>query len=166
MNFSERLRDLRIRKGLLQKQVATAIGVSEGHYIKYETRNSNPTLENIISLADLFNVTIDYLVGRIETSLSPEEIDQLFQNSKVCNLQTDRKSDFNPALFAKRLKELREEKGLTQSQLGKQAGMVKSVISLMENGHQTTTLENTVKLASIFGVSVDYLLGVSEERGR
>lgn len=58
-----------------------------------------------------------------------------------------------------RLKELREAKKVTQSQLGEYIGAKKSAISLWESGKRQPDQETLVRLASYFGVSVDYLLG-------
>lgn len=58
-----------------------------------------------------------------------------------------------------RLKELRENKKLTQSQLGEQIGAKKSAISLWESGKRQPDQDTLIRLAALFGVSVDYLLG-------
>ncbi len=63
--------------------------------------------------------------------------------------------------FGDRLKELRTERGLGQIQLAKELGVGKSVISLWETGKSEPTLGNLVKIALFFGVSTDYLAGLS-----
>ena len=64
--------------------------------------------------------------------------------------------------FGARLKELRTQAGLTQLQLGKLVGVTKSVISFYELQERTPSPDVLVKLASIFHVSTDYLLGLSK----
>ena len=64
--LKERLRELRKEEYETQMQVASAIGIAESHYQKYERGASLPSLENIWKLADHFGVSIDYLVGRTE----------------------------------------------------------------------------------------------------
>lgn len=59
-----------------------------------------------------------------------------------------------------KLKELREAKKVTQSQLGEYIGAKKSAISLWESGKRQPDQETLVRLASYFDVSVDYLLGL------
>ena len=59
-----RLQELRDEKGWTQSRVARTIDVSENCYNFWERRTRIPSLENIIKLADAFNVSIDYLVGR------------------------------------------------------------------------------------------------------
>ena len=59
-----RLRELRLAKGLTQKEVATAINVSPQSYGYYENWVNKPDPETLIKLADLFECSIDYLLGR------------------------------------------------------------------------------------------------------
>lgn len=66
--------------------------------------------------------------------------------------------------FGNRLKELRIQSGLTQKQLAEQIGITKSVVSFYELRERTPSPDILVKLASIFHVSTDYLLGL--EKGR
>ena len=58
-----------------------------------------------------------------------------------------------------RLKALRKEKGLTQSQLGELIGVKKSVICLYERELRNPTIESIVALCQIFNVDADYLIG-------
>ena len=62
-------------------------------------------------------------------------------------------------LLAKRIKELRKEKDLTQEDLGKLINVTKVSICCYENGTRVPTLETIVALADIFEVSLDNLLG-------
>lgn len=61
-----------------------------------------------------------------------------------------------------RLKNLRNEKGLNQEDFGKIFGLVKSTISMYENGHSTPDDELKKKFAKFFNVSLDYLMGESD----
>ena len=60
--------------------------------------------------------------------------------------------------FARRLANLRNEKGLTQQKLADTLGVSKSTISLYETGDTVPDAKNIVRLCDIFGVSCDYLL--------
>ncbi len=62
--FSARLKLLRKNKGLTQKNMAEVLGKTERHYQDIEAGRINiPTLM-LIQLADYFDVSLDYLVGR------------------------------------------------------------------------------------------------------
>ena len=65
-------------------------------------------------------------------------------------------------MFDARLKELRLEKSLTQSQLAKEIGASKQNISDWETGKSETNFETLVKIAKFFKVSTDYLLGLED----
>ncbi len=62
-------------------------------------------------------------------------------------------------LLAKRIKELRNKKDLTQEELGKLINVTKVSICCYENGTRVPSLETIVALADIFEVSLDDLLG-------
>lgn len=62
--------------------------------------------------------------------------------------------------FGSRLKTLRKQAGLTQQQLATQLGITKSVVSFYELQSRSPSPEVLAKLAQIFHVSADYLLGL------
>lgn len=65
--FSERLKQLRLSKNLKQSDMAILFNLSTRGYQKWEAKNPIfPSAENLIILADYFNVSIDYLVGRTD----------------------------------------------------------------------------------------------------
>ena len=65
-----------------------------------------------------------------------------------------------------RLKELRKEKNLTQSQFGDLWGASQNTVSNWENGNREISQELLIKFSSYFGVSIDYLLGLSDDNAR
>ncbi len=71
MEFKERLRDLRLKKHMKSKEVAQLAGVSDHAYISYENRGSQPPYDVLIRIADVFDVSLDYLIGR---NKAPHEI--------------------------------------------------------------------------------------------
>lgn len=66
--FVERLRELRRRDSVTQKQTAEAIGTIEQNYQRYERGAQQPTMPVLIALADYFDVSLDYLVGRSDVA--------------------------------------------------------------------------------------------------
>lgn len=63
-----RIRDLRDDMDLRQIDVANATGIDQKTLSNYETGKTNPDSYSLIRLADFFEVTIDYLVGRADTN--------------------------------------------------------------------------------------------------
>lgn len=65
-SFASRLKDLRISKGLTMEQLGKDIGSTRATISNFENEQRKPSLEMIIKLADYFQVSIDYLVGRTD----------------------------------------------------------------------------------------------------
>ena len=66
--------------------------------------------------------------------------------------------------LADRLRELRQERGWTQGRGAERLGVTPSVISAYENGIRQPSYEVLIKLARLYGVTSDYLLGISGRR--
>ncbi|MBQ4066800.1 MAG: helix-turn-helix transcriptional regulator [Clostridia bacterium] len=64
--LSRRLKELRKERGLSQIQVAIFCDITEKAYQNYELKTREPKLEILIRIADFYNVSIDYLVGRTD----------------------------------------------------------------------------------------------------
>lgn len=62
--FGERLRNIRKARNLTAEQVAQVLGVTRRAIVNYESGRREPTIDQLIQLADFFNVSLDYLVGR------------------------------------------------------------------------------------------------------
>ena len=62
--LSVQFKKVRLEKGLTQKQVAAALGITEQAYQRYEYGKTVPSALVLIALADYFDVSLDYLVGR------------------------------------------------------------------------------------------------------
>ncbi|TYU82816.1 helix-turn-helix transcriptional regulator [Listeria monocytogenes] len=66
MNIGKRISELRNKKGISQLQLAKDLNVSTCTVSMWETNKRAIKNERIIQLADYFNVTTDYLLGRVE----------------------------------------------------------------------------------------------------
>ncbi len=62
------IKEIRTRKNLTQSEVASALGVSSVVYSRYETGSRQPSIDVLVQLADIFGVTVDYLLGRQDIS--------------------------------------------------------------------------------------------------
>jgi transcriptional regulator with XRE-family HTH domain len=63
--------------------------------------------------------------------------------------------------LSKRIIDLRESKNWTQTQLAEKMGLSKSTMSKIESGYRKITTDELKLLSEIFGVSTDYLLGIT-----
>lgn len=97
VDFSQRLKKLRQDKHLTQAQVAARVGVTASMVSSYETDIRLPSFEVMVRLADLFGVTVDYLLCREDrrlldiSALSDEEA------AAVCSLVELLKKRAGPA---------------------------------------------------------------------
>lgn len=86
VDFSVRLKQLRMDKHLTQAQVAKRVGVTASMVSSYETDIRLPSFDVMVRIADLFGVTVDYLLCREDkrfidiSQLSDEEA------AVVCNM--------------------------------------------------------------------------------
>ncbi|RSI14424.1 HTH-type transcriptional regulator Xre [Streptococcus sanguinis] len=73
MNLSDRIQYLRKVRGISQEGLAEKLGVSRQAVSKWESEQSMPDLDKIISMSDYFEVTTDYLLKGIEPVVQKEE---------------------------------------------------------------------------------------------
>lgn len=66
MNFGKTLQNLRTERGIFQKELAAALHLSVGTVSNYEEGVSTPDLEMLCRIADYFQVSTDYLLGRTQ----------------------------------------------------------------------------------------------------
>lgn len=59
----ERIKELRVDKGMTQKQLADVIGVSEVSMQRFEYGSARPSLDTLVALTDVLSVSLDYLCG-------------------------------------------------------------------------------------------------------
>jgi HTH-type transcriptional regulator, competence development regulator len=74
--LGDRLRRLRLEKKLTQEELGKKINVTKVSISGYENGNRTPDTETLQKLADFFNVTTDYLLGRTDNPNPPEDDDK------------------------------------------------------------------------------------------
>lgn len=77
--LGKRLKSLRTEKQLKQIDLANMLGVDRTTYTQYETEKSEPDLKTISKLADFFNVSVDYLLGRTNIRNINEAITEMYK---------------------------------------------------------------------------------------
>lgn len=86
MNFSLRLKELREKKHLSQKQLAIELGVGVGSVGMWESSERVPPAKRLQTIANYFGVSVDYLLGR--DLITPEE--------RAAGASATRKEDITP----------------------------------------------------------------------
>ena len=61
-----RLKELRKKKGISQLRLATDLNTTQNTISRYETGEREPGIDELVKIADYFNVSVDYLIGRPE----------------------------------------------------------------------------------------------------
>lgn len=64
--LAQRLKQCRKEKGLTQREVAIYCDITEKAYQNYELMTREPRLEILLKIAEYFDVSLDYLVGRTD----------------------------------------------------------------------------------------------------
>ncbi|WP_239106915.1 helix-turn-helix domain-containing protein [Flavobacterium macrobrachii] len=66
MSFEKRIAELRKEKKISQEELSKKIGVHQNVIGRYERGEAKPSIEVATAIADVFNVSLDYLVGKTE----------------------------------------------------------------------------------------------------
>ena len=61
-----RLKELRKKKGISQLRLASDLNTTQNTISRYETGEREPGIDELIKIADYFNVSVDYLIGRTD----------------------------------------------------------------------------------------------------
>lgn len=137
-SFGERLKELRKEHKLSQEDLGEILYLSKGAVGNWELGTRQPDYDTLKFLAEYFNVSTDYLLGKDATT---------------------EHTSTTPSIFGERLKTLRLEKGLSQEELALKLGLSKANVSKYESGNIEPNFTTLKSIASIFNVSIDYLLG-------
>ena len=82
--LSKNIKKARLKSGLTQKQVAERLGVAQAQYARWESGGRNPKDETVEKLAEIFEVSFDYLKGRDD---GLEDIVELLRKYKLTEEQ-------------------------------------------------------------------------------
>lgn len=80
-SFSEVFKQLRLSKGYTQDELAKALGISRSRVGMYETGARKPDFEMLETIADFYNVDLNYLLGHTSKTLRLVEVDPLLSSS-------------------------------------------------------------------------------------
>lgn len=142
MNYGKTLKSLRTYDLVTQEEIAKKLGISKKTYGLYETQEKIIPLKYLNTISNLYNVSIDYLLGLSNI--------RKYVNSK---------QEINKKLFSKRLKLLRKKYNITQQYLAEKINAHHSTICNYENGKNLITTAFLYDICKNFHISADYLLG-------
>lgn len=140
----KRIKALRERIGYSQLEVAKKLGVNRSLIALWENGFANISLKQLIKLASIYQVPVDYLLGIIN------EIDT-FPYSYIQEMDLKR--------IGEKIKEIRKEHGLTQERFAQRIDTKRSSISYYEIGKMMISTADLKQICETFGVSADYIVG-------
>lgn len=145
-SVAETLKQLRIERHLSRRELAKEIGYKDSVICSYECGRTEPKLENLVQLAEYYDVSLSYIIGMTD-----------MRNRKVEKKKSEK--DKIEIKIHVRLKELRKEKKLSQTCLGRKIGCGHSSIANYESGRNRPTIKKILGLLKVFDVSIEYLIG-------
>ncbi len=104
MLIGKRIKDMRLEKGLSQQELGDLLGVTKVSICGYENGTRTPSLDTFNLLAEVFNTTTDYLLGREIVIRSEDNLEYLGNVSKD-DVEIIKELKENPKLYEKILKD-------------------------------------------------------------
>lgn len=132
------LRILRESMGLSQEKLAELTGLTARRIYSYERESNEPDIGTLVLLSSFFGVTVDYLVGKDSKFYDKESL-----------------ASFDLSKFGHRIKQFREGKEISRTQLADQVGITTAYLSVIESGAKIPKLETCIKLLNALNISAD-----------
>lgn len=138
MNFLETTLQLIKENNISKNKMLTDLGLSKNSFVDWENRGTIPNGDTLIKIANYFNVSIDYLLGR----------EKYFDSQAVSRAR-------------KRVALLYKQKDIPIHIIEKKLGVNYATFRSWYNGYGDyfNSIDGISKLADLFNVSVDYLIG-------
>ena len=105
MAFAERLKELRKQAHLTQVELAKRLGIGQSSYADWERGKKKPTQENLVKIAQILDVSIDYLVANSE-----EKSDELDNIELLFRMNSKGLTEEEKVVFKRELIEFMEER--------------------------------------------------------
>lgn len=141
--FPKRLKQLRLEKGLTQEKIAEVLNIKRSTYGEYERGKISPPIEKIETLAEIFSVAPQYLIGWENQSSSTS----------------------NDNLVGTIVRSLRKNRRISSEEFAKELGISTTDLKNYENGTSIIPNEIAKVMAFYFSVSVEELMNVTTLSG-
>ena len=138
----ELLEDLRKDHSINQTEIAELLKIKQPTYSSWENGSKIIPLKHLNTLANYYNVSLDYI-----TNLSKE------------NIKTKKIKELDKNIIGKNLKKFRNEYKITQEELAKVLNTTHSTISAYEKGKTLILTAFAYQICNKYNVSLDWLCG-------
>lgn len=149
MELGDVIRSLRQLKRMTQKELADRLAISPSTIGMYEQNRRMPDIDTVSKIANVFDVSVDYLLGTEKSGGNNYSNFQIFEES------------FD---FRERVRTLMKEQSMSEEVFMENTGFEKNVKDDYLYGNRRPSLEDLIKIAGVLRVSTDYLLDVSQRK--
>lgn len=146
--FSDNLKTLRGLYDMSQNEFSQKTTIARSNLSYYENKKSDPKLSVLLKISEKFNIKLEYLV---EKKIDAENI---------LDAQRDKNRVYSEDIFCDRLRNIRLEKGVLQSEVANATGIKKPNISSYEIGKIEPQLSTLIKFKEFFKVTLDDLVSI------
>lgn len=141
MSIGSNIKNLRVAHDLTQSDLGRIAGVTDKAVSSWESDAKVPRMGAVQRIADYFSIPKSAILDDSTPISAPSDV------------------------FASKLKALRKQHGLTQTQFAKEFNVANGTIAMWESGKRKPDLDTLRRIADFFGVTADYLLGADTECG-
>lgn len=164
-----RIRLLRKQAGLTQEELGKKMGVIKQTVSSWENNISEPNSEILLSLASVFDVSVDYLLGNdplknsIKKNINADKLNSTPEEKYFYFFFDDENTLRN--VFTKRVKAAILDIGLTEEEFKDEISFGEEKASSFLDGSGEPTADDLIELSQFLDTSIDYLLGQIPRRG-
>ena len=141
----KRLKEIRENKELTQSEVAELLKITRQNYSRWETGELLIPLYHLNSLSNIYNYSMDYIMGLTDNNKDVKKIKEL-----------------NPKLIGLRIKEVRADNNLSIRGLDRLLNTSHSTIIAYEKGKNLIITAFAYQIAKEYKISLDWLVGKSD----
>lgn len=145
--MSEHLKELRENYELTQDDIANKLNITRQNYSRWETGEQLIPLYHLNSLANIFNSSMDFIIGLTNINKPTENIKKL-----------------NLIKIGKRITEIRTNENLSMRKLAEILNTSHSTISAYESGKNLIIISFAIELSKKYNISLDWLCGRSNNK--
>lgn len=155
--FSKILSKLMDEKRISQSKLASLLNTHRQNVYQWISGKTVPRNEMLLKIADYFKVSIDYLLGKVETFNQSNNIKDRIQNNIKQIEKSSINNNFNNTknlkeIFSDNLKYYRKQAGLTQDDFARYVETDPVYISYIENGKRFPSIEYIEKMAKVLKI--------------
>jgi len=136
-----RLRDIREDNDMKQIDAAEILKTTQANYSRWENETELIPLKKLTIFCNFFNVSMDYVIDKTRNNID------------------NGKHNLDAKVIGQRLRILRKEKDITQTDLAKLLNTSQSTISAYEAGKTTLLTSFAIQIVNEYGVSLDWICG-------